>query len=82
MSTNNTTTTMDASAEDRRRVQGIEDKDRGGSGLTTGPADWQQQRSVDIYCLQVDNINTVLFLPSCCLVLIFFSSDSFFQFAV
>ena len=40
MSTNTKTRTTDALAEDIQRVQGIENDDRGGSGL-------QQQRSVD-----------------------------------
>ena len=40
MSTNDTTTTADTSAEDRRRVQGIEKDNRGRSGSTTGPLDW------------------------------------------
>ena len=73
-----TTTTTDVSMEDRKHVQGIEDNDGGGSGLTTGPVDWQPQRSVDFPCYQVANSNTVLSLFSCCLVLILFSSDSFF----
>ena len=41
-----TTTTIDASAEDRQRVQGIEDDNGGGSGLTTGLVDWKRQQSV------------------------------------
>ena len=41
MSTKTTTKTKDASAEDRQRVQGIEDNDRGGSRLTTVLVDWQ-----------------------------------------
>ena len=40
MITKNTTTTTDASAEDRRRVQAIEDNDRGGIRSTTGLVDW------------------------------------------
>ena len=47
MRTKTTTATMDASTEDRRSVQGIEDDDRGGSRSTTGLVDWQRQRSVD-----------------------------------
>ena len=50
MSTKNTTTTTDVLTEDRQRVQGIEDNDRGGSGLTTGLVDWQRQRCVDFPC--------------------------------
>ena len=78
MSTNNTTTTTDALAEDRRRVQGIEDDNGGGSGSTTGLVDWQRQRSVDFPRFQVASSNTVSFMSICCLVLILFSSDSFF----
>ena len=44
MSTKTTTTATEASAEDRRRVQGIGDDDVGGRGLTKGPVDWQRQR--------------------------------------
>ena len=73
-----TTTTTDASAEDRQRVQGIEDDGGGGSRSTTGLVDWQRQRSVDFPCLQVDNSKTVLSLTIRGLVLILFSSDSFF----
>ena len=80
MSTKTTTTTKEASAEDRQRVQGIEDDNGGGSGLTTGPVDWQQQRSVGFPYFWVANSNTVSSLSSCCLVLILFSSDSFFLF--
>ena len=36
-----TTTKTDASVEDRRRVQGIEDDYGGSSRLTTGLLDWQ-----------------------------------------
>ena len=53
MSTKNTTTIIDASAEDRKHVQDIEDNDRGGSGSTTGAVDGQRQRSVGFYCFQV-----------------------------
>ena len=38
--------TTEASAEYRQRIQGVRDDDEGGSGLTTGPMDWQQQHSV------------------------------------
>ena len=41
MSTKTTTTTTDALAGDRQRVQGIEDNYGGGSGSTTGPVDWK-----------------------------------------
>ena len=81
MSTKTTTTTMDVSEEDRQRVQGIKDNNIGSSGLTTGPLDWQQQHSVGFPSFQVDNINTVLSLSTCCLVLILFSSDSFSRFS-
>ena len=78
MITKTKTTTTDASAEDRQRVQGIEDDNGGGSRSTTGLVDWQRQRSVDFLCFQVANSNTVSSLSSRCLVLILFSSDSFF----
>ena len=78
MNTKDTTTTTDVSAEDRRRVQGIGDDYRGGSGLTTGPVDWQRQRSVDFNCFQVAKSSTVSSISSRCLVLILYSSDSFF----
>ena len=78
MSTKTTTMTMDASAEDRRRVQGIKYDDEGGSRSTTVLADGQQQRSVDFHFLRVANSNTVSSLSSLCLALIFFSSDSLF----
>ena len=74
---NTTTTTKEASAEDRGRVQGIGDNDGGGSGSTTGPVDWQRQRSVDFTFYSVANSNTVSSLTRRCLVLILFSSDSF-----
>ena len=77
MITKTTTTTMDASEEYRRRVQGIKDDDRGDSGLKTGPVDCQRQRGVYFTCFQVANSNTVLSLSSRCLVLILFSSDYF-----
>ena len=74
-------TTTGVLAEDRQHVQGIKDDDGGGRGLTTGPVDWQQQRSVDFPCFQVANSNNVSSLSSFCLVLILFSSDPFFSFA-
>ena len=77
ISTKNSTTTAEALAEDIRRVKGIRHDDGGGSGLTTGPMDWQRPRSVDFPCYRVTNSNTVSYLSCCCLVLIFFSSDSF-----
>ena len=46
MSMKNTTTTTELTTEDIRRFQGIRDDDGVSSGLTTGPVDWQQQRSV------------------------------------
>ena len=69
MRTKNTKTTTEVSAEDRRRVQGIADDDEGGSGSTTEPMYWQQQRSVDFPCYRVANSNTFSSLSSCCLVL-------------
>ena len=59
MRTKTIKTTTDASAEDRRRVQGIKDTDVGSSGSTMGMVDWQRQQSVDFTCFQVSNINTV-----------------------
>ena len=47
MSTKTKTTKTDVSAEDRKRVQGIEDDTGGGSGSTAGLVDWQRRRSVD-----------------------------------
>ena len=65
MSTKTTTTTTEAEAEDRQHVQGIGDDDRSGSGLTTGPMDWQQQLSVDLPCYRFTNSNTILSRISC-----------------
>ena len=79
MSTKTKTTKTNASVEDRRRVQGIEDNNGGGSRSMTGLVDCQRQRSVDFLCFQFSNSNTVLSLSSFCLVLILFSSDSFFS---
>ena len=62
MSTKTTTTTTDALAEDRKRVQKIKDDDEGGSKLTTGLVDWQRKQSVDFPCFQVANSNTVFSL--------------------
>ena len=73
-----TTMTTDASAEDRRHVQGIKYDNEGGSRLTTDLVGWQRQRSVDFPCFRVANSNTVSSLSSRCLVLILFSSDYFF----
>ena len=81
MSTKTTTTKTDASAEDKWRVQGIEDDDVGRSRSTTGLLDWQRQRCVDFPCFQVANSNTVSSMSSHCLVFIFFSPDSFLSFA-
>ena len=81
MSTKTTTTTMEASAEEIRSVQGIRDDNRGSSGSMTGPVDWKRQCSVDFIFCWVDNSNTVLYLYIFCLVLILFSPDYFFMFA-
>ena len=43
MSTKTTIKTTDALADDRRRVQAIEDNNGGGIGLMTVPVDWQEQ---------------------------------------
>ena len=51
MSTKTKTTTTEASAEDRRRVQDIGDDDEGGSGSTMHPVDWQRQRTLSLLCL-------------------------------
>ena len=63
MSTKTKTVTTEASAEDRQRVQGIQDdnreKNRGYSGSTTVPVDWQRQRSVDFPCYRVAHSNNV-----------------------
>ena len=72
MSTKTTTTATDASAEDRRHVQGIKDDDGCGSGLTTGLVDWQRQRSDDFSCFQVASSKTISSLSSRCLILILF----------
>ena len=69
-----------ASAEDRRRVQGIGDKNVSGSSSKTGRVYWQEQGSVNIPFYRVANSNTVSYLSHCCLVLILFSSDSFLFF--
>ena len=63
-----TTTTMDASEEDRRRVHGIEDNDRGGSRSTTGLVDWQRQRSVDLLAFSLLTVT----LSHLCLVAVSF----------
>ena len=78
MITNTATKTTEVLAEDRRRVQGIGNNDGGGSGSTTGPADWKQQRNVNFPCYWVANSNTVSSLYSCCLFLIFFYQIPFF----
>ena len=78
MITKTTTTKKYAPAEDIRRVQWIEDDDRGGKRFTTGLVDWNRQRSVIFTCFQVANSNTVLSMSSRCIVLILFSSDSLF----
>ena len=79
MSTKTTTITTNASVEDRRRVQGIEEDDGGGRILTTGLVYLQQQRSVYFTCFQFANSNTVSSMSSRCLILVLFSSDSFFS---
>ena len=81
MSPNTSTTTTEALAEDRRRVQGIGDDNGGDKGYTTGPIYWQRQRSVDFPCYHVVNSTTVSYMSSRCLVLMLFSSDSSFLFA-
>ena len=78
ISTKTTKMTTEALAEDRRHVQGIGYDDGSGSGSTTRPVDWQRQRSVDFPCYRIDNSNTVSYLSCRCLVLILFSSYSFF----
>ena len=72
------TTKTEASVEDRQRVQGIGDDNKGVSGLTTGPMDWQRRQSVNFPCYYAANSNTILSLFRCCLVLKLFSSDYFF----
>ena len=79
MSTKNTTTTMEASEEDRRRVQGIGDDDGCGSRSTPGLADLQQQQSVDFTCYRVAGSNTVSYLSRRCLVLVLFHHIPFFS---
>ena len=79
MSTKTTTTTTEVLVKGRRCVQGIRDNNEGRSGSTTGPVDWQRQCSVYFPWFQVANSNTVSPLSSCCLVLVFFSSYSFFS---
>ena len=51
MNTKTTTTTMEASEKDRKRVQWIRDDNRGGSGLTTGPMDSKLQHSVNFLAI-------------------------------
>ena len=64
--------TTEASVEDRKRVQGMGNNSRGGSGSTTDPVDWQQQWCVDFPCYRVANSNTVLYQSCYCIVFIFF----------
>ena len=78
MRSKTSTTTAETSAEDRQVVQGIGDDNRGGIGSTTDPMDWKRRRSVDFSYYRVTNSNTVLYLSRRCLVLMLFSSDSFF----
>ena len=81
MSTNTTTTTTDASAEDRIRVQGIKDDNGGCRRSTTEPVDSQRKWSVYFPCFQVINSNTVLYLSSHCIVLMLFYHINFYLFA-
>ena len=80
ISTKTSTKTMEASADDRRSVQEVIDNDGGGSGSMTGLMDCQRQRSVSFPCYRVTNSNTVSSLSCRYLVLLLFSSDSFFLF--
>ena len=75
-----TTTTTEALAENRPRVQGIGDDDGGGSGLTTGLVDSQRQRSLHFPCYRIANSNTVSSLSRCCLVLYYFHQIPLFLF--
>ena len=56
--------------------------DRGSSGLTTVPMNWKQQQSVNFPCFRFANSNTISFLSCRCLVLVLFSSYSFFFFSL
>ena len=78
MSTNTKTTTPAESEEDRQHLQGIKDDDGGGSRSMTGLVDCQRQQSVDFPCYPVANSNNFLSLSILCLILILFSSYSFF----
>ena len=78
MSTKTLTTITEALSDDRQRIQGIEDNDRGGSSLTTSPMYWQLQRIVNFPFYRVANSNTFSSLSLCCLVLLLFSSDFMF----
>ena len=71
-------TTMEALAEEDEHKDSNNDNRGVGRGYTTRPRDRRQLRSVDFPCYCVDNSNTVLSLYRRCLVLILFSSDSFF----
>ena len=79
MSTKNLTKTTEALEKDIWRVQWIGDNSEGGSGSTKGPMDWKQRWSVNFPCYCVANSNTVSYLSRHCIVLILFSSDSFFS---
>ena len=81
MSRKSTKMKMEASADDRRRVQGIKDDDGGGSRSTTGLVYWQRQRIVDFPCFQVANSNTVSSLSSLYLVFDMVFIRFFFLFA-
>ena len=78
MITKTTKMKTEALVEDIRCAQGIGYDDGGGSTSMTGPVDWQRQQSVDSPFYSFSNSNTVSSLSRCCLVLISFSSDSFF----
>ena len=67
-----------ALAEDRQSVQVIGDNNGDGSGSMTGPVDWKWQQNVEFTCYWVANSNIVSYKSILCIVLILFSSDSFF----
>ena len=77
MSMKTATTTTDATAKDRRRVQWLEDDDGGESRSIMVLVDWQRQRSVAFPRFQVANSDVVSSLSSCCIVLIFFHHITF-----
>ena len=61
------TTTTEASAEDRRRVQGIGYDDGGGSGWTKGPLDWQDNKVLVFLTI----VFLIVTLSCFCLVVVF-----------